>query len=487
LTSPLVSAHAEHGHGPNRFTVPALAARLDADTSLAGRGVTIAFLDSGFFGHPDLTASENRILAFHDVAAPGSRLSVDGAPEGLAWHGTQTSVVAAGDGHLSDGLYRALAWRARVVLVKVGSRGRITEEDIARGLEWVLANRERYGIRIASLSVGGDEDTRLPESRVNRLAEEAVREGLVLVVAAGNSGCMEKHRSLAPATAPSVITVGGYGEESDRTGLALYCSSYGFTADGVVKPEIITLASGVAAPILPGTPTFLRAQALSRLAAVPDQELPGLVAGLRSEGVELPAFDGVAPEALRYWAEETMRQEKIVATHYQHVDGTSFAAPIVASVVAQMLEANPSLTPAAVKNLLIAAAERIGAGPALRQGHGVLNARRAAEAARAERHVSDATAFAPPRLENGRVLFTYHDDRAQSVSVLGDFNGWDARHAALTREAGGVWRARIAAPPPGQYRYKFLVDGSRWVEDASNGSKKLDPFDGFDSVLILAG
>ena len=42
---------------------------------------------------------------------------------------------------------------------------------------------------------------------------------------------------------------------------------------------------------------------------------------------------------------------EIVATHYSHVDGTSFATPIVSSIVAQMIEANPKLTPGAVKNI----------------------------------------------------------------------------------------------------------------------------------------
>jgi hypothetical protein len=46
--------HEEHGHAPNRYAVLTAAERLNADTALAGRGVTIAFLDSGFFPHPDL-------------------------------------------------------------------------------------------------------------------------------------------------------------------------------------------------------------------------------------------------------------------------------------------------------------------------------------------------------------------------------------------------------------------------------------------------
>ena len=38
-----------------------------------------------------------------------------------------------------------------------------------------------------------------------------------------------------------------------------------------------------------------------------------------------------------------LRDNNVINEHYKMVDGTSFAAPIVASVVAQMLEANPDL------------------------------------------------------------------------------------------------------------------------------------------------
>src|SRR5262249_15120381 len=169
--------HAGHTHGSNRFAVLSTPERFDDDGRLTGRGVTIAFLDSGFHPHPDLTAPEHRILAYHDVFEPGAVLDPDRDPEPDAWHGTQTSVVAAGSGHLSDGLYRGLASGSRLALVRVGRNGRIGEDAIARGLEWVLAHREQFGIRVLSLSLGGDEDRPLAENRVNRLVEEAVARG----------------------------------------------------------------------------------------------------------------------------------------------------------------------------------------------------------------------------------------------------------------------------------------------------------------------
>jgi serine protease AprX len=478
-----------HAHAPVRGAVPSTPVRLGADDRYAGRGVVAAFLDSGFFPHPDLTSPSDRILAFHDLESPRRVLSAREAPFDSDWHGTQTSVVAAGNGFLSGGVYRGLACEARLVLVKVGRNGRVRDEDLARAFEWILAHRNRYGIRVVNVSLGADRDEPLSSNRVNQLAEEAVARGIVLVAAAGNSGCTNRPHSLPPATAPSAVTVGGYDDASDPSlsRLSLYCSSFGPTADGLSKPELIALASGVAAPILPETATYRRAVALTRLAAAPDDLLPGLLADLREKGVALPAFEGASAEAVRHWAEETTRVERIVAAHYQHVDGTSFAAPIVSAVAAQMLEANPALTPAAVKHLLLVTAGRIPDAPVERQGSGILNARRAVEAALRERHGASPSAFGPPRIEADRLVFTYHDDAARQVGVAGDFNAWDGGRAPLVREMDGIWRAAVPIPRPGRYRYKLVIDGTRWVEDPNNGAKEPDPYGLFNSVFEIPG
>ena len=55
-------------------------------------------------------------------------------------------------------MYRGLAHESELVLVKVSEGGRITEEKIAEGIHWVLANRGRYNIRVLKISLGGDED-----------------------------------------------------------------------------------------------------------------------------------------------------------------------------------------------------------------------------------------------------------------------------------------------------------------------------------------
>src|SRR5205823_2558023 len=123
-------------------------------------------------------------------------------------------------------------------------------------------------------------------STIDELAEEAIRQGIVVVVAAGNT---TDHAPVPPANSPSVITVGGYddGNNLDQEHLGLYHSSFGVAAGGNVKPELIAPAMWIAAPILPNTRVYQRAEALSRLAAAPDYQLRSLARELQ-EQAELP-------------------------------------------------------------------------------------------------------------------------------------------------------------------------------------------------------
>lgn len=459
------SANHNHQHSPNRFGVIPTAVRLNANPEFTGKGVTVALLDSGFYPHPDLVTPVTRVLAYEDLAGERRDLFAAAPVESWQWHGTQTSVAAAGNGELSNGGYRGLAHEANLVLVKASERGRITEDRIAEGIQWVIANRERYDIRVLSISLGGDEDVPCSRSIVDQAAEEAISKGIVVIAAAGNSGAEGRH-SIPPANSPSVITVGGYTDHNRLNGneLDLYHSNFGVTADGTVKPEIVAPAMWVAAPILPGTESYERAEALSHLA----ERLAN------SGGTELRAS-----------VEAALQQEKIVAAHYQHVDGTSFAAPIVASVVAQMIQANPKLTPGAVKNILISTADRILTQAVIRQGYGVVNARRAVELAKSEQHALNVVGCKPPRVENGRLLFVFHDDSADSVSVAGDFNSWNHIATPLKRNTSGLWSTEIVAPKVGRLEYKFIVNGRRWLEDPSNGMKAPDNFGGLNSVLVI--
>ncbi|MBM3461887.1 MAG: serine protease [Armatimonadetes bacterium] len=445
-----------------------------------GRGVTIAMLDAGFSAHPDLTQPTSRILAYYDATGEGD--TFEASTVEARWHGTQTSVVAAGNGWLSGGTYAGIACDASVVLVKVGRDNDVAEAHMAEAFRWVLAHRETYGIRVVNVSVTTGDDRPYEQDEVDRLAEEAVRQGIVVVAAAGN---LLGRVPFPPSNAPSVITVGGYYDLDPSR--PLYDACAGLTADQLLKPELIAPSAGIAAPILLGTPQEAAAQALMDIVEAPPDILAQVVAARGSaaglpEGLEFAGSDEIA----RVVSEE-FAASKCIARYYQHAEGTSFSAPIVASVVAQMLEVSPHLQPDGIRQLLIGSADRLANAPWLRQGYGVLDARRAVEFAGREQHPGHGTRGRPPAIDNESLVFVYHDDEAFSVEVAGDFNDWRGSRAPCTQEAPSMWVARVPAPAAGTYAYKFLVDGTRWVDDPANGHKAPDPYGGTHSLVSMRG
>ena len=363
--------------------------RMDADDRFTGRNVTIAFLDSGFYPHTDLTTPQNRILAYHSlVEAAGDKTTLE-TPDASSWHGMMTSVVAAGNGGLSNGFYRGIAPDANVVLVKLARTGRITEGDIERGIEWVLAHREEYGIRIVNISAGGDYEESYLHNSLAQKVERAVHQGLIIVCAVGNAGHLPGHPVLPPASAPSTIAVGGLDDQNslDRARRGMYRSSYGPTVDGLQKPEVIAPGIWVPAPILPGTPTAEEAELFAKLDAAPDDQLRALIEQNAGMDKDLDEARNLPVPLLRQLITIKLREGNVISEHYKYVDGTSFAAPIVSSIIACMLEANPQLTPQQVKRILIKTAERLPAIEVDRQGWGVVAPRRAVELAVALRQM----------------------------------------------------------------------------------------------------
>ena len=357
--------------------------RLDADERFTGKGVTIAFLDSGFYPHVDLTTPKNRIVAYRSLLDKDGALDTLFQPDVASWHGMMTSVVAAGNGSLSNGFYRGIAPDSDVVLIKLARTGRITEENIQEGLEWVLAHREEYNIRVVNISAGGDYEQSYLGDPLSQTVEKCAAEGITVVCAVGNAGHLPNHPVFPPASSPSCIAVGGLDDNNsmNRAKRGMYRSSYGPTLDGLQKPEIIAPSIWIPAPILPNTPTAQQADLLETLDKASDAELHSMIEANPGVVEELDAALDRPVHSIRQIVTLKLTRENVITRHYKYVDGTSFAAPIVSSVAAQMLEANPRLTPQNIKRLLISAAERLPHYEVDRQGWGVIDPRRAVEMA----------------------------------------------------------------------------------------------------------
>ncbi len=275
---------------------------------ITGKGVGIAVLDTGIAHHTDV---KNNVRAFHDVLSSREEAYDDHG------HGTHVAALAAGDGTASDGLFQGAAPEAHLVSVKVlDSQGEGRFSDIIKGIQWAVENKERHGIKVLNLSLGGRAELPYREDPVVQALEAAWSEGLIPVVAAGNSGPFTRTIT-TPAHAQNVITVGAsddkgtFSLEDDKIGTF---SSRGPThPDGLNKPDVV------------------------------------------APGVRVTSADAFSDG-------------------YITKSGTSMSAPIVAGLVALLLEAYPEATPEQLKQALTSSARLLeGAGDLNVQGAGVVD------------------------------------------------------------------------------------------------------------------
>ncbi|MDD2755598.1 MAG: S8 family peptidase [Methanothrix sp.] len=196
------------------------------DKGFTGEGVTVALIDTGADGEHKALAG--KIVAFKDFVNNQTDSYDDNG------HGTHCASLVAGEKGTG------VAPGAKLVVIKVmDQEGACYLSDALNALDWCLENKERYGIRVVSFSVGGEspsDGTSLLDEACNKIVEN----GLVMCVAAGNSGPAASS-IVIPGDAENVITVGAV----DRSGNIFELSSRGPTANGDTKPDLVTLGVDV--------------------------------------------------------------------------------------------------------------------------------------------------------------------------------------------------------------------------------------------------
>jgi len=151
---------------------------------ITGRGVTIAVLDSGLWQDP-LQLYGSRILATRDVTNGGSG-PVTGDPYG---HGTHIASIAAGGAQNIGGQYLSIAPGANLVIVRaLDGDGAGSYSDIIAGINWIVANRQKYNIRVLNLSLGASPQSYYWNDPLDQAVMAAWKAGIVVVAAAGNDG-----------------------------------------------------------------------------------------------------------------------------------------------------------------------------------------------------------------------------------------------------------------------------------------------------------
>lgn len=193
-----------------------------------GQGIGIAIVDTGLSPHPDY---RSRIVGWYDAIHKSAR------PYDDSGHGSHVAGIAAGSGTLSNGLYTGIAPSANLIGVKVlNQKGNGTIPDIMRGLNWIMKNKEKLGIRIVNISIGANDQNSFDETcdfvkKVNELWDS----GIVVVAAAGNKG-PERHTISAPGNSRKIITVGS-SDFSEKS--SFNHSGTGPTLSCIKKPDVV--------------------------------------------------------------------------------------------------------------------------------------------------------------------------------------------------------------------------------------------------------
>ena len=220
-------------------------------TGYDGSGVTVAVIDTGIdslhVGLDDLdddnSTHDPKVIAFYDpVNNPDKTNGTEIQAYDDQGHGTHCAGTVAGTGAPTYE-HAGMAPQANLVGVKVlDSGGSGSFSVVMAGMQWTVENRYKFNIRAASMSLGGPgpiEWTSAEEDSVNRYANEMVRAGISMLIAAGNSAATATIGT--PGGAEDVITVGALNKS---TAIAEY-SSQGPTEEGRVKPNIAFVGSDV--------------------------------------------------------------------------------------------------------------------------------------------------------------------------------------------------------------------------------------------------
>jgi serine protease AprX len=307
---------------------------IGAISGVNGQGIVVAVVDSGISPHAALT---------NKVIANVSLVTGDSSVADKFGHGTHVAGIIAGNTTAAQsvtGLFNGgIAPGVQLVNVRVlGADGWGRTSDVIAGIQWVIANRARYNIRVINLSLGHPVMEPSATDPLCEVVADAVRAGIVVVAAAGNDGiAADGSRVLgginSPGNSPMAITVGslntwGTAKRDDDT-VTTYSSRGPTPFDGAVKPDV----------------------------AAPGNKI-----------VSLEAYGSRIPAQYSY-----LHRAGSGTNSYMQLSGTSMAAPIVSGGVALLLQGTPSMGPSQVKMALQAGATYVPNGGLMGAGAGSVN------------------------------------------------------------------------------------------------------------------
>jgi serine protease AprX len=308
---------------------------IGALTGVNGQGVTIAVVDSGIStSHPALA---QKVIASVNFVSGESQVG------DTFGHGTHIAGIIAGSGSAAAGvtnLYSGgIAPGARLVSVRVlGNDGTGWTSDVIAGIEWAIANRDRYNIRIINLSLGHPVTEPSATDPLDQAISKATSAGIIAIVSAGNAGKAADGSPIlggitSPGNSPFAITVGAINTKQtnrrDDDVMATYSSRGPTRYDLAAKPDVVAPGNKIVSLEAPGS-YLAKSYSFLHVAGKP-------------------------------W------------NSYMQMSGTSMAAGMVSGGAALLMQANPNISLAQLKVALQTGATYMRDGGVMGGGAGSVN------------------------------------------------------------------------------------------------------------------
>ena len=321
---------------PDRFLQPldnnangAINAQAAWQSNYTGSGIGVALIDSGVNQHLDLYSG---ILPVSRVVYNQSFASGNSSTNDQYGHGTHIAGLIAGDGLASTGplfsqTFKGIAPNAKIANLRVlDANGAGTDSEVIAAINEAISLKSKYNIRVINLSLGRAVFESYQLDPLCQAVEQAWKNGIVVVVAAGNYGRYLPTSGYSTVTSPGndpyVITVGAMKPMGTPTRtddlIASYSSKGPTLIDHIVKPDIVAPGNLLISTETSGT-TLYNTET-SNLVPYSDYMFGG----------------GSSP-----------------SPYYFTLSGTSMATGIVSGAVADLLQAQPKLTPDQVKARLM--------------------------------------------------------------------------------------------------------------------------------------
>ena len=307
---------------------------LGAIPGVTGAGVTVAVVDSGISAHPAL---------YGKVVANVSKVSGDPSTSDGHGHGTHIAGIIAGNSSASKyvtSLYKGgIAPDVKLINVRVlGADGTGWTSDVIAGIEWVIANRDKYKIRAINLSLGHPVMEPSTTDPLCIAVMKATAAGIVVIASAGNAGKAADGSPIlggitSPGNSPHAITVGAMNTKGTVTRsddiMTTYSSRGPTKFEHAVKPDVVA----------PGNK----------------------IVSLETSGSYLQ----------RNYPQFHMAGKG--SNSYMHLSGTSMSAAVVTGGVALLMQAHPDISAAQLKIALQTGSTYMWDGGLMGGGAGSVN------------------------------------------------------------------------------------------------------------------